>query len=703
MFLTNKMTILKRTIIWLSSIAIFSFTILLFIGLEVRETIRHNGLNRIHNILNHKIETIDNYVEQRYVSLTNITELFYFASRHHTIFKKYFWKHSPESLQKKLTIIAKQNGFYDIFLISLEGEIIYSVKHESDLYTNLLTGDYRASQLAHVFKNALKNTKPYVSEFHFYKPSNDYAAFIAEPIIHNGKIIGVSAAQIDNKTIQAVVNDSSELGKTGEVITAVIDNEKLINMFATRHTNFPPHTFLILPQDNPIYEAVHGGRGQKYMLDETGENSVVAWGYQKELRCGMMVKIDESELLYEWYKQTTSLLLLFFIGVMVVFGMIIIALRSFAKPIQELSHNALLISNGHYDIDINSSQYDHEWQLLTHAFQKMAIEIKQKMTQLYETNIALNTQKSELEELNRTLETRIEDKTHKLQEYIKIIDQYVITSQTNTDGIIIYASEAFCQISGYSKEQLLEQNHRIIRHPDMPDDFFKNLWETISNGKIWHGEIKNRKADGSNYWVDTVISPNFENGKIIGYTAIRHDITYQKRIEELAITDPMTDLYNRRHYILTIQEEMNRAKRHNHTMALMMLDVDHFKLYNDTYGHQAGDDVLIHIAKILKLYTTRSGEYAFRLGGEEFAIIVSDMSDDEYLYLGHRIRNETEALAILHKNNDASPYVTISMGIFVYRPESIMTHEQLYKEADEQLYVSKDQGRNQVVIKISSL
>lgn len=703
MYLTNKMTILKRTIIWLSSIAIFTFIILLFIGWEVRETIRHNGLNRIHNILNHKIEAIDNYVQQRYVSLTNITELFYFASRHHTIFKRDFWNHSPESLQNKLAFITTKNDFYDIFLISIDGDVLYSVKHEDDLHTNLFTGRYSRSKLAEVFKDALKNKTPYISDFYFYQPSHDYAAFIAQPILDNGKIIGVVAVQIDNKEIEAVVNDSSELGKTGEVISAVIENEKLINIFATRHTNFFPHTFLMLPQDNPIYEAVRGGSGRKYMVDETGENSVVAWSYQKELRCGMMVKIDESELLYEWYKQTTSLLLLFFIGVTVVFGMIIIALRSFAKPIQELSHNALLISNGHYDIEINSSEYDHEWQLLTHAFQKMAIEIKQKMTQLYETNIALNTQKSELEELNRTLETRIEDKTHKLQEYIKIIDQYVITSQTNTDGIIIYASEAFCQISGYSKEQLLEQNHRIIRHPDMPDDFFKNLWETISNGKIWHGEIKNRKADGSNYWVDTVISPNFENGKIIGYTAIRHDITYQKRIEELAITDPMTDLYNRRHYILTIQEEMNRAKRHNHTMALMMLDVDHFKLYNDTYGHQAGDDVLIHIAKILKLYTTRSGEYAFRLGGEEFAIIVSDMSDDEYLYLGHRIRNETEALAILHKNNDASQYVTISMGIFVYRPESIMTHEQLYKEADEQLYVSKDQGRNQVVIKISSL
>lgn len=583
MYLKNKMTVLKRTIIWLSTIALFTLTILMFIGWEVRETIRHNGLNRIHTILNHKIESIDNYVQQRYTSLGNVTELFYFASHHHTIFERDFWNHSPESLRNTLEIIAQKNGFYDIFVISLEGDIVYSTKGNSDLHTNLFTGRYSTSQLANVFKDALKNKSPYVSDFYLYEPSHDYAAFIAEPIIHNGKAIGIVAVQINNKAIQSVVNDSRELEKTGEVITAVIKNGKTVSMFVSRHTKNPSHTFLTLSRDNPIYEAVRGGNGQKYMMDQTEDNTVVAWGYQKDLRCGMMVKMDESELLQEWYKQTTSLLLLFFFGVAVVFGMIIIALRSFAKPIQELSHNAMLISSGHYDIELNSNQYDHEWQLLTHAFQQMAIEIKDKMMQLNETNIALNSQKSELVELNRTLEARIEAKTHELQ--------------------------------------------------------------------------------------------------------------------ELSITDPLTSLYNRRHYISTIQNEMNRAKRHDFTMALMMLDVDYFKRYNDTYGHQAGDDVLIQIAKILKLYTARSGEYAFRLGGEEFAIIVSDMSDEEYLYLGHRIRNEIKALAIMHENNDASQYVTISMGIFVYHPESIMTHEHLYKEADDQLYAAKDNGRNQVMLK----
>ncbi|MDD4854821.1 MAG: diguanylate cyclase [Sulfuricurvum sp.] len=697
----NKMTILKRTIIWLSAIAVFSFAILIFIGWEIRETIRHNGLTRIHTILNHKIEAIDNYVQHHYTSLSNVNELFYFASRHHSIFERDFWDHSPESLRNKLAIIAQKNDFYDVFLISLEGDIVYTLKHEDDLHTNLFTGRYHSSQLARVFKDALKNKSPYVSDFYFYAPSHDYAAFIAEPIFHNGKIIGITAVQIDNKAIQAVINDTHELEKTGKVITAVLENKKLVSMFVSHHTQVSQRTFSKLPHNYPIYEAVRGGSGQKYMIDQTGNNTVVAWGYQKDLRCGMMVKIDESELLQEWNKQTTSLLLLFFFGLIIIFSMLSAALRSFAKPIRELTHNALMISSGHYDIEINSSQYDHEWQLLIHAFQQMVIEIKHKMTQLNETNIALNTKKSELEEINATLEARIEAKTYKLQEYINIIDQHIIISQTNIHGIITYASEAFSQISGYSKEQLIGQNHRIIRHPDMPDEFFKNLWETISNGEIWHGEIKNRKADGSYYWVDSTISPNIEEGIIVGYTAVRHNITYQKRVEELAITDPMTGLYNRRHYLATIQEEMNRAKRHNSSMALMMLDVDYFKSYNDTYGHQAGDDVLIRIAQVLKLYTSRSGDYAFRLGGEEFALLVSEMSDEEYLFLGHRILNEVEGLAILHEKNDASAYVTISMGIFVYSLESGLTYEELYKEADDQLYAAKDQGRNQVILKNS--
>ena len=582
MILFDKMTVLKRTVIWLSAITFVTFSFMLFIGLEVRETIRNNGLIRIHSILNHKLASIDNYVHQRYTSLDNFTELFYFASRHHPIFDKDFWNHSPETLRSKLSIIAKNNGLYDVFLINVDGDIVYTVKREADLHSNLFTGRYRDSQLAQVFKDALKNTVPYVSDFYFYEPSKDYGAFIAKAILHDGKIIGIAAVQIDSKEIQAVMNDRSELGKTGEVMISILQNGKIKSMFSTGDIQKLSPVSFGSSYGKPLHDSVHGQSGQKYITDNTGKNSAVSWGYQKDFRCGLIIKMDENELLHEWYKQITSMVLLFLFGVIFVFSMIIIALQSLAKPIGILSQHAQMISNGQYDIEIKSTTYDHEWQLLINAFQQMAIEIKRKMTQLHDANRELQRQKNEIEELNQTLEERIRSKTHMLQ--------------------------------------------------------------------------------------------------------------------KLAITDPMTDLYNRRHYITIVQEEMNRAKRHNTTMALMMLDVDFFKHYNDTYGHQAGDNVLIRIAGILKEYTSRSGDYAFRLGGEEFALLITNMSDEEYLYLGHRILNEVVALKILHEKNEASPYVTISMGIYIYYPEFVMTHEELYKEADDRLYLAKDRGRNQIAV-----
>ncbi|MDD2266983.1 nitrate- and nitrite sensing domain-containing protein [Sulfuricurvum sp.] len=115
----------------------------------------------------------------------------------------------------------------------------------------------------------------------------------------------------------------------------------------------------------------------------------------------------------------------------------------------------------------------------------------------------------------------------------EMIDNNVITSRTDLHGVITDASEAFCQISGYSKEELIGQSHRIIRHPDMPSSLYQELWDTIQVDQTWIGEIKNRKKNGEFYWVKAVISPLFDNNGIkIGYSAIRHDITDEKLLSE---------------------------------------------------------------------------------------------------------------------------------------------------------------------------
>lgn len=116
---------------------------------------------------------------------------------------------------------------------------------------------------------------------------------------------------------------------------------------------------------------------------------------------------------------------------------------------------------------------------------------------------------------------------------LEIIDKYVIRSIADAKGIIIDASKAFCDISKYSKEELIGKPHSIVRHPDMDKKVFQQMWSTIQSGKIWVGRIKNLAKDGTFYWVEAHIEPNFENEKIVSYTAIRNNITDKILLEEL--------------------------------------------------------------------------------------------------------------------------------------------------------------------------
>jgi len=306
-----------------------------------------------------------------------------------------------------------------------------------------------------------------------------------------------------------------------------------------------------------------------------------------------------------------------------------------------------------------------------------------------QNHLALHLKQLELEDLNR-----------KTQRYLELIDKYVITSSTDLDGTIVSASEAFCSISGYSKEELIGQNHRIVRHNDMPSILYKQLWNTITQDKTWSGEIKNRKKDGNYYWVEAAISPIYnELGKKIGYTAIRQDITDKKLIEEISITDGLTNIYNRRYFNETFPKVIDGAKREDELVCFLLMDIDHFKQYNDNYGHQAGDDVLIRFAQCMKDNLKRADDMAFRLGGEEFGIVYKSDTKEKSLEFANTIREQIEALEIPHEYSSASKYVTASMGLVSGRASTLGDMDSVFKQADDLLYEAKESGRNQVKTK----
>lgn len=287
----------------------------------------------------------------------------------------------------------------------------------------------------------------------------------------------------------------------------------------------------------------------------------------------------------------------------------------------------------------------------------------------------------------------------KMKTYIKIIDESVITSSTNLKGMIVYASEAFCKISGYSKEELINKSHDLVRDPSVSKEIYVDMWKTIKQNKVWEGEIKNRRKDGSTYWLKAKISPVYdEYGEKIGYTSIREDITDKKIIEEISITDALTNIYNRRYFNEIFPKVINSAKRTNESVSFLLLDIDNFKLYNDNYGHQKGDDILVNFAKCLKTNLHRADDYAFRLGGEEFGIVFKTSSKDKAIEFAQKLRHNIENMKLIHEYSTTSQYITASMGLVYKNANEINSMDEMYKEADDLLYVSKKEGRNKVSV-----
>lgn len=218
------------------------------------------------------------------------------------------------------------------------------------------------------------------------------------------------------------------------------------------------------------------------------------------------------------------------------------------------------------------------------------------------------------------------------------------------------------------------------------------------------------KRDGAiiNVLVDYYVTYDENENPFKAYGTM-YNMTRQKDYEKelkrarddaqlLSITDGLTELYNRRFFDEVIVKELNRSKRDKKNLAFLMLDIDNFKLYNDTYGHTKGDATLKAVASVLKNYSARSEDTAFRLGGEEFGIIFLPESSSKTVSYANSLLHSVENLHIKHEKNDASNFLTVSIGLIFKSYEYDMTAEEIYQKADKALYYSKSSGRNQVKV-----
>jgi diguanylate cyclase (GGDEF)-like protein/PAS domain S-box-containing protein len=294
--------------------------------------------------------------------------------------------------------------------------------------------------------------------------------------------------------------------------------------------------------------------------------------------------------------------------------------------------------------------------------------------------------------IGRKLRNMVIKRTRALEEEQMMTDKYVIISATDLNGIITYVSKAFCEISGYTKEELIGKQHSIIRHPDTSLAIYNELWKYLLTGKSWSGEIKNIAKDGNCYWVLIYVNPIVNaSGTIIGYRSIQQNITDKKYAEELSITDQLTQLYNRSYLDKILHKEMTRFQRYGTPMSVIMIDIDYFKEVNDLYGHLAGDMVLVEIARILK-ENIRATDMLGRWGGEEFMIICAENNLDEAVQMAEKLR-----VAIASHIFQKIGTKTASFGV-----ATIQSNEDelsLMQRVDSALYQAKESGRNSVCSK----
>ncbi|MBP6497260.1 MAG: response regulator [Campylobacteraceae bacterium] len=220
---------------------------------------------------------------------------------------------------------------------------------------------------------------------------------------------------------------------------------------------------------------------------------------------------------------------------------------------------------------------------ITHYIHK-PINIHSLISELQKITERISIRDKEKNEL-----TEIQKLNHELDALVDSFDTYVIASRTDLGGVITYASKAYQTISGYMESELIGKPHNIVRHPDMPSSAFKDMWKTIQNERLWVGEVKNRKKDGSHYWVKANIAPYYDaNQNHIGYSAIRIDITDQKEVQTL--NEEVNNLLNNAGQgFLTFDENLKIGKSFSaeclnifHTSDIYNQDISELLFSNDT-------------------------------------------------------------------------------------------------------------------------
>lgn len=286
---------------------------------------------------------------------------------------------------------------------------------------------------------------------------------------------------------------------------------------------------------------------------------------------------------------------------------------------------------------------------------------------------------------------RADNELRKLSLAVEQSPVVVVITDLNAD--IEYVNPKFTEITGYSLDEVRGRNPRLLQSGEMSAGVYRNLWQTLLSGKDWHGELHNKRKDGSLYWERVTISSlRNEQGEITHYIGVNEDITsqknYEQRLEHQATHDDLTGLANRMLFKDRLDQAINYSHRSKRIVAVLLLDLDRFKLVNDSLGHSLGDEVLCLVGRRLQ-ELLRETDTVARFGGDEFAVLLTEVAElDDVQAIATKI---LRAVAVPNFIDGREITLTASIGISVYNQDNYDSIT-LIRNADIAMYQSKSFG-----------
>ncbi len=562
----NSLTL--RFAVWFTLVSLLPIVV---IGNSLLHTfekeIKKTAIQNVSAIADKKVEQIDSYLQERLLdasllrdaSTTREAILEFSGIFEQSSVKSDAYRRLDASYRENFKRFVEDAKYYDLFLISTQGTIVYSQAHESDFATNLLTGPYRDTGLGKVTRYALDNLQSSISDFEHYEPSNNaIAAFVATPIVLDGEVRGVIALQIYSQRVFAVLANNVGLGDTGETVVARLEDDHTALVMAP--LKYDPDAALKrkIPLNNPpssdaMRNALNGESGGALTVDYRGKDVVAAWRYLPRMQWGIVVHIDVDEA-FASVKQVhfAGLMILALTLIAALLGAILFS-RRVVTPLKHLNQSALEISAGNIHQRVAIEGWD-EMRQLAHTFNLMMERLNAGNLEL-ENRVAART--ADLQRANTALAIKEEE----MRSVVEHMVDCVVT--TDEKGAILSVNPVMEKLFGYNHDEMIGQNIAIIiPEPDRSkhEGYMENYCRT-GHGQEYvgrpylsgsHGiglgrEVEGVRKNGERLALYLAVSEYFVAGKR-HFTGVMRDIREHVRI--------MNDLRQAR----TEAEQANKAK-----------------------------------------------------------------------------------------------------------------------------------------------